>query len=59
MSTKVEDKVFQAVAEIEAANQERANGPSHHVKCPDCGATLAIYVLSNGRYEARLIKHAT
>lgn len=47
------------IEELEAAADERQHGPKHHVQCPDCNATLAIFQLENGRYEIRHVKHAS
>ena len=46
-----------AIVEMTAAADERAHGPKHHAKCPDCGATLIVRKLENGRYELDFVRH--
>lgn len=53
------NKYLDAVREVAAANDERANGPKHQVKCPDCGATLSVTNTKGGRYQITFIKHST
>lgn len=48
-----------ATEEIHLNLEEQRLGPKHHVKCPDCGATLSIRIDEMGRYHATLIKHAS
>ncbi len=49
----------EAIDEIKAVADERAHGPKHHAKCPDCGATLSVRPLENGRTKLDFVKHAS
>lgn len=48
-----------AIEEVTVAADERAHGPKHHAKCPDCAATLSVRQIESGRYELDFVRHET
>lgn len=48
-----------AIDEVAAHTDFRQHGPKDETKCPDCGATVRIHQLDNGRYEIQHVKHAS
>jgi len=49
----------EAFEEIAAHADFKQHGPKDETKCPDCGATVRIRQLDNGRFELEHVKHAS
>ena len=55
----VTQEAIDEVRAVNAARQEEAiYGIRYHSKCPDCGATVNVRTLENGRHELEFVKHA-
>jgi hypothetical protein len=58
-SLVVSEKAIEEVRAVnEARHEEETYGPRYHAKCPDCGATVNVRTLENGRHELEFVKHA-
>jgi hypothetical protein len=45
-------------AHADVRREEYFYGPRYHTCCPDCGATVDVVTLPNGRHELKFVKHA-